>query len=851
MAIVTRLGKGSKLTIEEMDNNLLSLETGVSANVSAITSKLDKGTYTGTAKDLENTFVAAVTGASGISIVPTSAAPAGTGIASFTATQAGTYTNYGGVVVAANSFAIISRSATGVFSISQTAFDLVSYQKVSDTQIIPSLSVADSTAFGSIFKEFKIVGNTEIGFEYRIVTLRNDTVAQISVQKNNGTGTFICDIYRGARQYGVETFYGGEFSSSGYKIIFIVDWDKLNANVIDFKNKDLNKAIVFKNGIEVQNKINLDLAIAKNTTQDTAIALNTAKVSYSVTASASVGATEKILYPVIKNAYSDTTFAIVRAVVKGVKVEGATTKKLYFQNFKLSNGGILQLEIYDEDAVWLASAYQTGYTFPTGLVTYNCVIRGYLTKVTLTLDFSTNPVLDIAVVKGAEINLNYFDKLYVDAEISKVNTLITDVKTVQTTLQDDSYKNFGESVLLERGKNLLDSATLSFGQLNTSGVLVAGGTNWLTSDFIAVPPLTQISVSFVNVICQYDSNKVFIIGTRSDSTPQAQKTFTTHANCRYMRLHDYYTTFGNKQVEIGATSTTFIAYTNVLTASKSVSQKPIVFASTPTVPYSLKGEKLLAIGDSVTAALNYQAKIATGLEMTVTTHALGGIGIRGMVDGQSTLAALTSSQLTGVEVITFFGGLNNRGTLQGTITDLYPAQNTICGDLNYALNKILDLLVVANNTECRVICILPYNVGKYNYIDADGLADYPVGSGQSLYTITRLMKQVCERKGIPTIDLFAESGFNSTTWAIYTDNALATNQYVYKGVFASVAALPAGVLNDGATVTGQYNGYIHDGTNWIVGPTPFPWNTDQLHPSTLGHARIANLCVAKIKSTIS
>jgi pimeloyl-ACP methyl ester carboxylesterase len=53
MAIVTRVGKGSKLTIEEMDNNLLSLETDISGNVSAITSKLDKGSYTGTAQDLK------------------------------------------------------------------------------------------------------------------------------------------------------------------------------------------------------------------------------------------------------------------------------------------------------------------------------------------------------------------------------------------------------------------------------------------------------------------------------------------------------------------------------------------------------------------------------------------------------------------------------------------------------------------------------------------------------------------------------------------------------------------------------------------------------------------------------
>jgi hypothetical protein len=176
MAIVTRLSKGSKLTIEEMDNNLLSLETDISSNVSAITSKLDKGSYTGTAKDLdnaiaanvtliaskldkgaytgsakdlENAIIAAVTGASGISIVPTSPAPTGTGIASFTATQAGTYTNYGGVIVAANSFAIISRSATGVFSISQTALDLADYAKQSyiENEILSKFSPAKEETF--------------------------------------------------------------------------------------------------------------------------------------------------------------------------------------------------------------------------------------------------------------------------------------------------------------------------------------------------------------------------------------------------------------------------------------------------------------------------------------------------------------------------------------------------------------------------------------------------------------------------------------------------------------------------------------------------------------------------------
>ncbi len=116
-----------------------------------LTDKLSKGGYTGTAEDLRVLILSYSTGASGVSIVPTSPAPSGTGIASFTATQAGTYTNYGGVVVNANSFAIISRSAAGVFSISQTALDLTDYAKKSETALKPISGNLNAVQSGGTF----------------------------------------------------------------------------------------------------------------------------------------------------------------------------------------------------------------------------------------------------------------------------------------------------------------------------------------------------------------------------------------------------------------------------------------------------------------------------------------------------------------------------------------------------------------------------------------------------------------------------------------------------------------------------------------------------------------------------
>jgi hypothetical protein len=65
------------------------------------------------------------------SITP-SATPSGIGAAYWNATQAGTYTNFGNVVVNANSLAVISRNEAGEFSISQTEVDLSEYTKKKD-----------------------------------------------------------------------------------------------------------------------------------------------------------------------------------------------------------------------------------------------------------------------------------------------------------------------------------------------------------------------------------------------------------------------------------------------------------------------------------------------------------------------------------------------------------------------------------------------------------------------------------------------------------------------------------------------------------------------------------------------
>lgn len=540
-----------------------------------------------------------------------------------------------------------------------------------------------------------------------------------------------------------------------------------------------------------------------------------------VKANTQITKVESQILMVINNLFDKPNFDIMLNCIKLIEIEGNTTKKIYIHKFRCSNGGILQIDIYDEDGVYLASTYNATYTFPVGDTKITMFLNGYLTKCILTLNFDANPSINIGVAKGALVNFNYVDKNYVDANIAKytenINTLL--------------IRNASSSVDFEIAKKM-------FTFINIEGQ---------TNKAIYVQRL-RCSNGGILQIDLYDQDGIWVanIYNAAYTFPSTPVTFDFGIPAGYLTKCQITLDFSSNPT-INMSTVTGLLFNKYFFNRLFI--KNLVAEVNQDI--NISGGNYLAIGDSITAANLYQGSIASKFKMILTTHALGGVGLVGMVDGESSLAALTVAQVTGKKLITFFGGLNNRGSLQGTITDLYPTQNTICGQLNYALDKVLSLLVTANNRDCRVVCILPHNVGKYPYIDANGTDEYPTGSGQSLYTATRLMKQVCERKGIPTIDLFSDSGFNSTTWGIYTSNALATNSYTYRGEFASFGALPSGVLNDAARVVGVANAYIHNGTTWVLGATPYPYNTDQLHPGTLGHSRIANLCVAKIKSIIS
>lgn len=170
-------------------------------------SKLDKGGYEGNAETLDakiddilaeakvlidNTLV----GSSSVgSIIPSSVPPAAGAVHAF-ATQAGTYTNWGGFVVPANTFAFISRSADLVFSISQTTLDVAGKVNISD--VINTLTSTEtakplSAAQGKVLNEKKSKIETWTTIPYlsgsQVNTLGKDWMANADTLSTDIPGT--------------------------------------------------------------------------------------------------------------------------------------------------------------------------------------------------------------------------------------------------------------------------------------------------------------------------------------------------------------------------------------------------------------------------------------------------------------------------------------------------------------------------------------------------------------------------------------------------------------------------------------------------------------------------------------
>lgn len=226
-----------------------------------------------------------------------------------------------------------------------------------------------------------------------------------------------------------------------------------------------------------------------------------------------------------------------------------------------------------------------------------------------------------------------------------------------------------------------------------------------------------------------------------------------------------------------------VSYTFTLTdkPSDAMYVNPYIYAVAPELDKNIRqctfennkwyGKNVLALGDSLTAAKQWQKKLETILGMKADTHALGGAGITQIVDGMKnvngTLQPLTADKVRGKDLIIFFGGINNLSDPHGTEGDLYPETPTVAGKLQYAIDKIFSLLAQADNLSCPVALITPYCYGASPY-NPNALESNGMG-------LAKIMEGVAGVNGLPCWNAYKNSGINKYTWGIYSANSTATD----------------------------------------------------------------------------
>lgn len=272
-----------------------------------------------------------------------------------------------------------------------------------------------------------------------------------------------------------------------------------------------------------------------------------------------------------------------------------------------------------------------------------------------------------------------------------------------------------------------------------------------------------------------------------------------------------------------------------------------------------KGKNILTIGDSITYGAwgngtTWPNEVATQLGMNLQNHSKGGIKIRTMVDGDSDgFPALSVDDVKDKDLIIlagFYNNINQAVDSLGEKSDIYPAQDTFTGNLNYAIDKVYKLLKSANNVRCKVVILSAHKYGRNEYMDKSSYE-----TGEAIFEGT---KMCADYNSIPLIDAMHKCNINKYNWDFYQSSSTEYNKlYIPSdGInnstnkpFASLQEAPSASENQGKYITIQDTEgcFYSNGISWEANSSPYIWLGDQLHPNSDGYKRIASLVISFLK----
>ena len=156
-------------------------------------------------------------------------------------------------------------------------------------------------------------------------------------------------------------------------------------------------------------------------------------------------------------------------------------------------------------------------------------------------------------------------------------------------------------------------------------------------------------------------------------------------------------------------------------------------------------KKWVCIGDSLTeynytSYKKYYDFVQEQTGISVVNLGIGGTGYKNQGSSQTAFYERISQIPSDADVITIFGSGNDLSYTLGTITD--SGTDTICG----CINKTIDDLYTA------------FPTAKLGIISPCPWVSFPTNTDNAMSRYSTALKQICESRGIPFLDLYRCSG---------------------------------------------------------------------------------------------
>jgi lysophospholipase L1-like esterase len=424
------------------------------------------------------------------------------------------------------------------------------------------------------------------------------------------------------------------------------------------------------------------------------------------------------------------------------------------QQYRINLNG-QQITFWNSQGVYVSgiqSSTSSAFTIPAGV--------SYLRVGVPNVNLDTFMVVKGTVMPGAYIGFAENDGQFF---IPKNKFKVEEVDELKAQIQSSSLTETVTAI----GKNKFDKTKITSGYfVNKDTGVLAANASWFVSDYIPITLGKTYSFSpqtGAQYAC-YDTNKVYLSGG------QTSNGMTPNQSAVYMRVSGLLTNLDTYQVEEGSVVTVFEAFSSVTTTRMKDNY-------VPTLVYNRLNDNsakvLDTLGDSLTFMELWQATVQKRLGLaSYSNHGIGGAVVT-TINGRDCFNAMRTNVNLNANIITVWGGTNDWASMAtiGNVDD--TVDTTFCG----AINSLIQYFTT-NAPKATLVFITPIqrfsNMSAYSFTqNADG--EWINTSGKRLEEYVNAMISVCQRRGIPCLDFYHNSGINKFNHATFLSDALHPN----------------------------------------------------------------------------